>query len=140
MPDPYKVLEVARSATSEDIKLAYRKLALHYHPDKNHGDVAKAEETFKVIATAYSILGDPDKRRRFDHGGFDSLNPNDFEVDVSELGKVDTVMMAMFSKLGVPVKTAVSKQVMQALDNGWYQTQRLALGASCSGKVRFPHR
>jgi molecular chaperone DnaJ len=66
--DYYDVLEVSRSATDQDLKSAYRKLALKYHPDRNQGD-KKAEERFKEAAEAYGILSDPDKRSRYDRFG-----------------------------------------------------------------------
>jgi len=66
--DYYEVLGVARNAGEQDIKSAYRKLALKYHPDRNPGD-AQAEERFKEAAEAYSVLGDPDKRARYDRFG-----------------------------------------------------------------------
>jgi DnaJ-class molecular chaperone len=69
--DPYSVLGVARTASADDIAKAYRKLAKKYHPDLNPGDKA-AEEKFKQIAAANDILGDPDKRARFDRGEIDA--------------------------------------------------------------------
>lgn len=66
--DYYDVLGVTRSATEADIKSAYRKLALKYHPDRNPGD-KQAEDQFKEAAEAYSVLGDPDKRARYDQFG-----------------------------------------------------------------------
>jgi DnaJ-class molecular chaperone len=69
--DPYKVLGVAKSASQEDIRKAYRKLAKEAHPDLNPGD-KKAEERFKTISQAYDIVGDPEKRARFDRGEIDA--------------------------------------------------------------------
>jgi molecular chaperone DnaJ len=66
--DPYKALGVDRKASDEEVKKAYRKLARQYHPDKNPGD-ASAEERFKEVQEAYSILSDADKRREYDQGG-----------------------------------------------------------------------
>jgi molecular chaperone DnaJ len=73
--DYYKVLGVPKDASKEDIRKAYRKLAKKYHPDRQGGSKA-AEEKFKEIADAYSVLGDPDKRKQYDqlreagmHGG-----------------------------------------------------------------------
>jgi molecular chaperone DnaJ len=66
--DPYKALGVDRKASDEEIKKAYRKLARKYHPDTNPDD-ASAEERFKEIQEAYSILSDPQKRREYDAGG-----------------------------------------------------------------------
>jgi molecular chaperone DnaJ len=66
--DYYDVLGVAKTAAADDIKRAYRKLALQFHPDKNPGDKT-AEEKFKEAAEAYEILSDGDKRRRYDQFG-----------------------------------------------------------------------
>ena len=66
--DPYDVLGVERKASDEEIKKAYRKLARQYHPDRNPGD-ARAEERFKEIQEANSILSDSEKRRAYDAGG-----------------------------------------------------------------------
>ena len=71
--DYYEVLGVAKNATAEDIKKAYRKLALKYHPDRNPGD-KDAEEKFKEAAEAYSVLSDPDKKARYDQFGFAGMN------------------------------------------------------------------
>ena len=69
--DPYKVLGVAREASTDDIRKAYRKLAKEFHPDLHPGDRA-AEERFKAVAAAHDLLGDPDKRARFDSGEIDA--------------------------------------------------------------------
>jgi curved DNA-binding protein len=66
--DYYKILGVERKASEEDIKRAYRKLALQYHPDRNPGD-AKAEEKFKEVNEAHQVLSDPAKRARYDQLG-----------------------------------------------------------------------
>ena len=66
--DYYEVLDVTRSASESELKSAYRKLALKYHPDRNPGD-AKAEEKFKEAAEAYAILANPHKRARYDQFG-----------------------------------------------------------------------
>jgi DnaJ-class molecular chaperone len=61
----YDFLGLKESASAEEIRKAYRKLALHYHPDRNRGD-ATAEERFKAISEAYGVLADPDKRKLYD--------------------------------------------------------------------------
>jgi DnaJ-class molecular chaperone len=75
MRDYYEILGVDRGATPEEIKKAYRKLAVQYHPDKNPGDKV-AEEKFKEASNAYSVLSDPEKRRVYDtrgHAGVDGM-------------------------------------------------------------------
>ena len=66
--DYYEILEVTKTATVEEIKKAYRKKAIQYHPDKNPGD-KEAEEKFKEAAEAYDVLSNPEKRSRYDQFG-----------------------------------------------------------------------
>ncbi|MBQ2965578.1 MAG: molecular chaperone DnaJ [Bacteroidales bacterium] len=76
--DYYEVLGVDKSASAEDIKKAYRKMAIKYHPDKNPGD-KEAEEKFKEAAEAYSVLSDADKKARYDqfgHAGVEGAGPD----------------------------------------------------------------
>src|SRR5256884_1640225 len=78
--DYYEVLGVGRSATSEELKRAYRKLALQYHPDRNDGD-PQAEARFKEINEAYEVLSDQSKRQRYDtfgHAGTQGMPGFDF--------------------------------------------------------------
>src|SRR4051812_50017777 len=68
MADFYSVLGVERTAADDDIKKAYRKLAMTYHPDRNGGS-KEAEERFKAITEAYDVLRDPQKRAAYDRYG-----------------------------------------------------------------------
>lgn len=71
--DYYKILGVDKSATADEIKKAYKKVAIKYHPDRNPGD-KEAEEKFKQAAEAYDVLRDPDKRARYDQFGAAGVN------------------------------------------------------------------
>ncbi|EMS31346.1 Chaperone protein DnaJ [Mariniradius saccharolyticus AK6] len=73
--DYYEILGVTKSATPEEIKKAYRKLAIQYHPDKNP-DNPEAEEKFKEAAEAYEVLSNPEKRQRYDQFGHQGLGGN----------------------------------------------------------------
>jgi molecular chaperone DnaJ len=93
MPTYYEILEVSRESTLEEIRTAYRRLALTYHPDKNPGDQV-AEDRFKQISEAYQVLADPEKRQLYDlYGdaglaGLDLGGFNGFEDIFSSFGEV----------------------------------------------------
>lgn len=76
--DYYEILEVSRTATVEELKTSYRKLAMKYHPDRNPGN-KEAEEKFKECAEAYEVLKDPQKRQRYDQFGHQGVNSTGFQ-------------------------------------------------------------
>ena len=74
--DYYEVLGVPRTASTDEVKSAYRRLARQYHPDVNKGDRAVAEERFKEVSEAYEVLADEEKRKRYDTVGFQGVAPD----------------------------------------------------------------
>jgi molecular chaperone DnaJ len=78
--DYYEILGVDRQANPDELKKAYRKLAMQYHPDKNKGDKS-AEDKFKEVSEAYAVLADPEKRTRYDRFGHATAGPGDFTGD-----------------------------------------------------------
>ncbi len=86
--DYYEVLGVPKTATAEELKKAYRKLALQYHPDRNPGDKA-AEEKFKEAAEAYDVLSTPDKKARYDQFGHSGMDPNGGGFNYSDINMND---------------------------------------------------
>ena len=83
--DYYKSLGVPKNASADDIKKAFRKLAVKYHPDKNPGDKA-AEDKFKEITEANEVLSDPEKRKKYDQYGKDWKHAEQFEAARQQQG------------------------------------------------------
>lgn len=84
--DYYEVLEVSKSSSGDEIKRAYRKLAIKYHPDKNPDD-KQSEEKFKEASEAYQVLSNPETRQRYDQYGHAGLNGNGFSGDFSHFAE-----------------------------------------------------
>lgn len=97
--DYYEVLGVARNAPADEIKRAFRQLALKHHPDRNPGN-KEAEEKFKEAAEAYSVLGDPEKRETYDRFGLDGLKGEGFTgfsgFDASIFGDFEDILGSLF--------------------------------------------
>jgi len=80
--DYYQILGVSREATADEIKKAYRKLAMKYHPDKAKGDKKQAEEKFKQISEAYAVLSNPDKKKEYDEFGSQAFKQKFSQEDI----------------------------------------------------------
>ena len=105
MKDYYEVLGVKKTDSDPDIKKAYRKLAMKYHPDRNKGDKA-AEEKFKEINEAYAVLSDPEKRKQYDMFGSDGFHQRYSQEDIfrgadfSEFGFGNDIFELLFGGRG----------------------------------------
>ena len=94
MKDYYQVLGVQKNATTDEIKKAYRKLALQYHPDRNKGDKA-AEERFKEINEAYAVLSDQEKRQQYDMFGAEGFRKRYSQEDIFQGFDIGDVLKDM---------------------------------------------
>jgi molecular chaperone DnaJ len=133
----YEVLGVERAATASEIKAAYRKLALEWHPDRNPGDAA-AEERFKELAMAYAVLGEADKRAHYDRFGekfekFGDGTPFANAPDFSDLNLATDFFNAIFGDLfGVGRKKAAGQDLRYTLELDF---EEAALG--CEKTISF---
>jgi molecular chaperone DnaJ len=99
--DYYELLGVERSATPDEVKKAYRKLAMKYHPDRNQGD-AEAEAKFKEVSEAYEVLSDENKRRQYDQFGHDGMKSAfgpggfDFGRDFTHASDLEDILGSIF--------------------------------------------
>ncbi len=126
--DHYRTLGVERGATTVELKAAYRRLALKYHPDRNQGDKS-AEERFKEVSVAYAVLGDDDKRAQYDRFGVVEL-PFGQDADVT---KVTDFFDAIFGDLfGLGRKRAAGHDLRYTLE---IEFDEAALG--CEKTIRF---
>jgi DnaJ-class molecular chaperone len=165
--DPYQVLGVAKSASADDIRAAYRKLAKKLHPDLNPGD-KKAEEKFKEVSGAYDLLSDNEKRAKFDAGVIDAAgnekpqqrqyyrdyaganagaqgaNPNyESAAGFSGFGDMDDVFAEMFARQAEARRNARGNDVQYRLTVPFLDavngaTQRLNLPDGSTIDVRIP--
>ena len=155
--DYYKILGVERKASADDIRSAYRKLAMKYHPDKNPGD-KKAEDKFKEINEAYQVLSDDQKRARYDQLGSAYSNfrtkggrPGDFQWDdwfqqnAGQRGNVDDMFGgsggATFSDFfrtifGEAVRSSARGQQMQQQQAGYQQNLAISFQEAYEGTLR----
>lgn len=122
--DYYEILEISRGASGNEIKKAYRRLALKFHPDRNQGD-KEAEEKFKKINEAYQILSDEQKREIYDKYGKDGLNGGGFggfdgfdmgDIFESFFGRGDRKRRAKVDKYELDVELPLTIEFMEAVN------------------------
>ncbi len=92
--DYYQILGVSKNASAEEIKKAYRKLAMKYHPDRNKGDKT-AEERFKEVNEAYAVLSDPDKRKQYDTFGSQGFKQHFSQEDIYRGSDISDILREM---------------------------------------------
>lgn len=124
MSDPYRILGVAKSASADEIRQAYRKLAKTHHPDANPGDAA-AEEKFKQISAAFKLLSDKDMRARYDRGEIDArgeeVAPHHHFRSSRQAprGEFTDIFSDLFSDLGGRSRTARGADIQAQLEIGF---------------------
>jgi len=99
--DYYRLLGVEREASAEEIKRAYRKRVMEYHPDRNQ-DKPHYEEILKEINEAYQVLGNEEKRRQYDLASMQSFNP--YMYDRGDLADDLSEILRVFSRVGLRVR------------------------------------
>jgi len=139
MPESlYDVLGVSKSASADEIKKAYRKLARRYHPDTNAGDKG-AEERFKQVQTAYDVLSDGDKRKAYDrfgstNGRGPTAGPGGVNVDFGDLGDLGDILGGIFGNIGGTAARGGRRGRQQAVRGADVETEvRLSFEDSLKG-------
>jgi len=121
--DYYKILGVDKKAGAEEIKKAYRKLALKYHPDKNPGN-KEAEEKFKKISEAYAVLSDPEKRQQYDSFGSDMFSQRFTREDIFRGFDLNEILRDLGFDIGIGGRRTYTTQTRRDSFSDIFGTQR----------------
>ena len=133
--DYYSSLGINKSASAEEIKKAYRKLAIKYHPDKNPGNT-KAEDQFKVITEAYTVLSDPEKKLQYDSYGDSAFHQRFSQEDIFRGSNINDI----FQEFGLGGNEDILSQLFGGGRRGHGGQSRPRQGADYNLKVRVPFR
>ncbi len=126
--DYYKVLGVEKSASIDEIKKAYRKLALKYHPDRNPSDKKRAEEKFKDISEAYAVLSDPEKRKQYDEFGTDAFRQKFTQEDIFRNFDINDILRGFgFGNLGGGIHVVRGRSRRRGQEEGLHTAPRRSL-------------
>jgi len=135
--DYYRILGLSSSASADEIKKAYRKLAMQYHPDRNHGKEEWANEKFKEINQAFSVLGDPEKRTQYDQFGTIGSIGDIFSSQVTRTPFED--LIKDFGRAG-PTFGFLDDVFGDILKSRGFSFETFSGGFSRSGRTRFETR
>ena len=138
--DPYAVLGLERGCGEGEVRAAYKRQAMRWHPDKHagRGSEAEANARFQEVSAAHAVLGDPAVRRKWDRGGAEALDEEDLRevvVNPKAMGKVDRVLFSLLGMAGVAVKTEVCEEVLRTAEGGGLETRTLLFGMPRSDAV-----
>jgi molecular chaperone DnaJ len=137
--DYYEVLGIARGASQDEVKSAYRKLAKEYHPDRNPDNRSEAEEKFKELSEAYEVLADTDKRRLYDSYGHEGVSQKfgpggfDFRRDFTHVGDISDIFGDLLQGFGM----GGGGGLFDLLVGGRQQSRRRARGGDIRISVRL---
>ena len=146
--DLYEILGAEKTDDQQTISKKYKKQALKYHPDRNRGEGQEAAaERFKLVADAYAVLSDPNRRRQYDlkgDVGGDASETNGFEtVDVSSASWAVRFVLAQASKLGLPIPTSIAADVLSRAsvlaedEEAFSALPKLVPGVATTGTVKL---
>ncbi len=138
--DYYKILNTNKNASKDEIKKAYRKLAMKYHPDRNKGD-KKAEEKFKEANEAYAVLSDPEKKQQYDTYGSTDFHKRYSQEDIfknADLGSIFREFGINFGSTGGPRGGGASP--FDAFFGGGMGGASQGCGSSCGGQQFRPSK
>ena len=143
--DYYELLGVAKSATPEEIKKVYRKLALKYHPDKNPGNKA-AEDKFKQISEAYAVLSDPEKKKQYDTYGSADFHQRYSQEDIFRNFDLNDILrqFGFGAGMGGGRQSATFKTNMGGMGGGshysFFGQNPMGGGGGCGGSCQQPEK